>query len=87
MAETSIGQLETMEDRMAVARASHSQLGLSFPAVVDNLDNEIAEVYDAWPDRIYIVDKNGRIAYQGKQGPEGFNPLEMERTLSKLCKN
>ncbi|MFC1714580.1 deiodinase-like protein [Candidatus Poribacteria bacterium] len=87
VAETGIGQLETMEDRMAVARSSYSNLGLPFPAVVDSMDNKTEEAYAAWPDRIYIVDKNGRLAYKGEEGPEGFKPLAMERTLAKLCKN
>ncbi len=87
VAETGIGRLETIEERIAVARNSYSQLGISFPAVVDNMDNKTEETYAAWPDRIYIVDKSGRLAYKGKEGPEGFKPLDMERTLAKLCKN
>ena len=87
VAETGIGQLETMEERMAVARTSYSQLGISFPAVVDGMDNRIEEAYAAWPNRLYIVDKNGKIVYKSQEGPEGFKPLEMEKTLARICKN
>lgn len=33
--------------------------------VLDELDNEVASRYGGWPDRLYLVGADGRIAYQG----------------------
>ena len=74
-----------MEERVAVARTCYSSLGLSFPAVIDNIDNKVENAYAAWPDRLYIVDKRGKIAYKGGKGPGGFNPSEMAQKLRKIC--
>lgn len=76
-----------MAERMEVARTCYSELGISFPAVVDNMDNKVEEAYAAWPDRLYVVDKRGRIVYKGGKGPQGFKPLEMGKALAKVCKN
>jgi hypothetical protein len=80
-----INQPKTMEERVAVARTCYSNLGLTFPAVIDGMDDKAEKAYAAWPDRLYIVDKKGRIAYKGKKGPRGFNPEEMAQRLKKVC--
>jgi type I thyroxine 5'-deiodinase len=49
--------------------------------VVDEIDNRVGQAYDAAPDRLYVIDREGRVAYRGGPGPFGFNPSEMEQTL------
>ena len=51
----------------------------------DNMDDKVENAYDAWPDRLYVVDKRGRIVYKGGKGPGGFNPSEMAQKLRKIC--
>ena len=70
---------------MAAAKNCYSSLGLTFPAIVDNMDNKVEKAYDAWPDRLYVVNKRGKIAYKGGKGPGGFKPLEMSKALAKIC--
>ncbi len=70
---------------MAIARTCYSTLGLSLPAIVDGMDDKIEKAYAAWPDRLYIVDKAGKIAYKGEKGPRGFKPLEMAKKLKAIC--
>jgi len=58
--------------------------------VFDALDNAVASTYGGWPDRLYLIDTDGRIAYQGGEGPFGFKPdelgLAIERVLSPLAR-
>jgi hypothetical protein len=49
--------------------------------VVDELDNAVASAYGGWPDRLYLVGEDGRIAFQGGEGPFGFKPAELERAI------
>ena len=37
--------------------------------------------YAAWPDRLYVVGVDGKIAYQGGPGPGGFRVNEVEAWL------
>ena len=83
--EIEIDQPKTIEERVAVAKTCYSNLGLTFPAIIDNMDNKVEEAYAAWPDRLYIVDKKGKIAYKGEKGPRGFDPMEMAKKLKKIC--
>lgn len=38
--------------------------------------------YGAWPDRLYLVGRDGRIAYKGGRGPSGFRPEALEEALA-----
>ena len=49
--------------------------------LIDDMDNAVEEVYSGWPDRLYIVKKDGTIGYKGRPGPRGFDPREMEQAL------
>jgi len=49
-------------------------LGLTLPVLVDRLDDAVSNALAAWPERIYVVDRLGRIAYVGGPGPFEFDP-------------
>jgi hypothetical protein len=51
------------------------------PVLVDVLDNEAARQYGGWPDRLYLIGKDGRVAFQGEEGPSGFRPEELEQAI------
>ena len=54
------------------------------PTVIDGTDNRVASTYGGWPDRLYLVDTDGRIAYQGGEGPFGFKPDELAAAIERL---
>jgi hypothetical protein len=68
-------------ERQAVASTCSATLHVEMPTVVDELDNAVASAYGGWPDRLYLVDADGRIAFQGGEGPFGFKPDELEHAL------
>ena len=72
------------EERASVAGACVRKLGIKFPAVLDEFGNSAERAYTGWPDRIYLIDTNGRVAYKSKPGPFGFKPQELETALAKL---
>jgi hypothetical protein len=62
-----------------------SKLDLAgIPALVDELDDAVSIAYAAWPDRLYLVDIDGRIAYHGGRGPFGFDPDGLEEAIRGL---
>ena len=62
------------EERRAVASSCAVNLSMQMPMVVDRIDNAVASAYGGWPDRLYLITPDGRIAYQGGEGPFGFKP-------------
>jgi type I thyroxine 5'-deiodinase len=62
------------KERAKIAGTCVKDLELPMPALVDHVDNKVQDAYDGWPDRLYLVGKDGKIAYAGARGPRGFDP-------------
>ena len=74
----------TDEERADVASKCVVDLGLDMiPALIDRMDDRVNKAYGAWPDRLYLVGKDGKIAYAGGRGPFGFKPGELEAAIEK----
>ncbi len=73
----------TDDERRTVASACAVNLKLDMPMVFDRVDNAVASAYGGWPDRLYLVSRDGRIAFQGGEGPFGFKPEELERAIER----
>ncbi len=77
-------QPETASEREAVAEACALRLNLSIPTLIDEMTNEVDQAYAALPDRLYLIDAEGRIAYKSGPGPMGFKPQELEAAIKGL---
>jgi iodothyronine deiodinase-like protein len=74
----------TAEEREEVAGVCLAKLRIEVPALVDEPDNRVERAYTAWPDRLYVIDRDGRIAYKSAAGPFGFKPAALEDVLKRL---
>lgn len=77
-----IREHRTFEERRVAARTCMDALDLTLPALLDEMDDSVCSAYAAWPDRIYIVDVDGNIAYKGGPGPAGFRVHEAAAALA-----
>jgi hypothetical protein len=77
-------QPKTLTERIGVADKCCQALGITMPLLVDSIDDRIGHAYSGMPDRLYIVDQQGRVAYKGGRGPFGFKPGEMAQSLAML---
>ena len=73
----------TADARAEVAAACTVGMDMKMPMVVDDVDNAVASVYGGWPDRLYLIAADGRIAYQGGEGPFGFEPDELADAIAR----
>ena len=73
-----------MAERVSVAGACVRRLKIQFPALVDGLEDRVEAAYTGWPDRMYLIDRGGRITFKSKAGPFGFHPEELAAALQKL---
>ena len=72
------------EERAYVAGACVRKLNIKLPAVIDEFGNSTEQAYTGWPDRLYLIDANGKVAYKSKPGPFGFKPKELSAALAQL---
>lgn len=77
-------QPQTFEARMDLARTFVDRLGVETDTLVDDIRNTALACYAAWPERIYVIDREGRIQYKGGVGPFYFEPEELRSFLESL---
>lgn len=74
----------SFEERSGVAESCVRKLGIEIPALIDGFDDSVERAYTGWPDRLYVIDAAGRVAFKSKPGPFGFHPEDVRRTLAGL---
>ena len=75
-------QPKTLQQRVAIANVFTQRYKYSVPFGIDELSNAANDAYAAWPERLYILDENGRVAYKGGNGPFKYNPKEVRAWLA-----
>jgi len=76
-------QPTTLEQRVEIAHVCALRLELSIPTLIDDMSNSTDLKYYALPDRLYLIGRDGRIAYRGAPGPFGFVAAELETAIER----
>jgi hypothetical protein len=77
-------QPKTFEARMDLARTFMDRMKVESETLVDDERNTALACYSAWPERIYVIDRSGRIVYKGGMGPFYFDPDGLREFLTTL---
>ena len=75
-------QHRSMEERVEVGQACMIKLALEMPALVDEMDDAVAQDYAAMPERLYLIARGGEVVYKGGMGPMFFRPAEWEQAIA-----
>jgi hypothetical protein len=76
-------QPRALDERVAIARDFVARHGYELPLAVDDMMDVADELYAGWPERLYVIGTDGKIAYKGKTGPFGFEPDEVDDWLTR----
>ncbi len=79
-----IAQPRNLLERTTAASKCCTALEMTMPVLVDGLDDRVGHLYSGMPDRLYVLDRDGRVAFKSGRGPFGFKPGEMEQSLLML---
>jgi len=74
---------KSIEQKQDHATACVRKLDIKFTTVIDGMDNKTELSYTAWPDRLYLVGRDGNIAFKSGPGPGGFRPPDLEAAIQK----
>jgi hypothetical protein len=72
------------DERAELGQMCVVKLGIKIPAVIDTFDNATDIAYTGWPDRLYVIDRDGRVAFKSEPGPFGFHPQGIADMLQKM---
>ena len=73
----------SLGERREIAKRCSGALDLSpLRMVVDDMEDTTCAKYAAWPVRLFLVGRDGRVAYSGAQGPSGFKPAELASAIA-----
>ena len=75
-------QPKTLSERVAIANDFVKRFNYALPLAVDTMGDKAEKIYAGWPERLYIIDAKGVIAYKGEPGPRGYHPEEVEAWLA-----
>jgi iodothyronine deiodinase-like protein len=75
-------QPKTLEQRLGIANDFTKRFKFPLPFGIDDMSNAANDAYAAWPERLYIIDESGRIAYRGGMGPFNYHPAEVRDWLA-----
>jgi hypothetical protein len=78
---------QNADERVDLAGMCVRNLGIEMPALVDGFENSTDAAYSGWPDRLYVIGRDGRVAYKSEPGPFGFKPSDLERALVDLLRD
>jgi type I thyroxine 5'-deiodinase len=75
-------QPKTLEQRVMIANDFIKRFKFPLPFGIDDMSNGADNAYSAWPERVYIIDESGHIAYRGGMGPFNYKPEEAREWLA-----
>ena len=71
----------TFEQKRGYTASCVRKLKLPYTAVVDPFDNSTEKAYAAWPSRLYLVDKQGRVAFNSLLDELNFDAASLDTAL------
>lgn len=77
-------QARSRSEREAVANSCAAGMRLEIPILVDGMDDGAERAFNAWPERLYVLSREGAVIYKGGKGPYGFDPDALEEFLQRL---
>ena len=75
-------QPKSLEQRVIIANDFVKRFTYPLPFGIDDFSNAANDAYAAWPERLYVIDEKGRIAYRGGMGPFSYHPKEVRDWLA-----
>jgi hypothetical protein len=62
------------DERAEVAGVCQINQDIRLPMLLDGMDNDIESKYISAPIRLFVIDPDGKITFNGAPGPQGFDP-------------
>lgn len=78
-------QPKTIEERAQVAATCALTLNLRMPMLLDEMTNDVDTKYAALPERLYVLDAEGRVFFKSVMGSMGFDVEAWARAIEEVA--
>jgi hypothetical protein len=78
-------QPETADERAHIAQTCVLRTGFQMPLLLDSMDNAIDRRFAALPERLYLLDDRGVVAWKSVMGSGGFDVEAFGRAIAELA--
>ena len=79
-----LAEARTLLEKQEHAALCVRKLDLPFAVAVDGMDAAAERAYQAWPSRLYLVGRDGRVAYETRLGELDFHGDDLERAIREM---
>jgi len=76
---------KSLADREMWACEDRKKMKCTIPVIMDTFDDKTMKAYDAFPQRVYVIDKSGKIVYFSS-GLVGFDLADVTKAIKSLKK-
>src|SRR5258708_29196896 len=76
-----LADASTFEQKREYAVSCIRKLKIPYNTAVDPLDNGAEKAYAAWPSRVYLVDKQGHVAFNSPLDELNFDASKLDSAL------
>ena len=77
-------QPETIGQREEIAITCALRLNFAMPMLLDDMSNQVDRLYNALPERLYLIGADGRVLYKTVAGSHGFDPEAWAAAIAEL---
>lgn len=74
----------TTGEKQQYATSCARKLKIDYPMAVDGMDRKVETAYKAWPSAVYLIGRDGRIAWSSRLGELDFHPADMQSAIGRI---
>ena len=74
----------TLDERAAIAEVCMLRLNMAMPMLLDDMTDQADRLYDALPERLYLLDEKGIVRFKTVAGSHGFKPEDWARAIADM---
>jgi hypothetical protein len=74
----------SIEERAEIAEVCALRLTMAMPMLLDDMTDQADGLYNALPERLYLIDAQGIVRYKTVAGSMGFKPEDWAAAIAEL---
>ncbi len=74
----------SIEERADIAEVCALRLNMSMPMLLDDMSDQADKLYNALPERLYLIDGQGIVRFKTVAGSRGFAPEDWADAIANM---